>query len=209
MADSPQSSKHVRRANARADRERARRRAVLAKRARAAAIAVMAIVIAFAVGFFFVRGSSSGVAYAGDIRRGGTLEKLELPELRGDGRIDYSAYAEKPLVINFFASWCPNCIGEMPGFEQVHQKLGDRVGFLGISQSDARDASIALADQTGISYATGIDANGAFFNAAGGIGMPTTIFVKPGGQIADVWVGALDPTSLERLITQDLGVSAS
>lgn len=167
------------------------------------------IVLVVAIGFLLVRNGSAGVAYAGDIRKGGTLEKLQLPALEGGGTIDYTSLSDKPLVINFFASWCPNCVGEMPGFEQVHQKLGDQVSFLGISQSDSASASIALAHQTGISYQTAIDSAGVFFHAAGGTGMPTTIFVRPGGEIADVWVGGLDQTSLEGLITQDLGVTAT
>jgi thiol-disulfide isomerase/thioredoxin len=176
---------------------------------RSIGIGVAAVVAVVAIGAFLVRDGAGGVAYAGDIRAGGTLERLELPELEGDGTVDYSTMSDKPLVINFFASWCPNCVGEMPDFEQVHQKLGDQVAFLGISQSDSAGASIDLARQTGITYPTAIDSNGVFFNAAGGVGMPTTILVRPGGEIAEIWVGGLDAASLEQLIAQDLDVTAA
>lgn len=209
MVDRKAQSKGARRAEGKLARERERRRARTRGRLRSLAIGLAVVVGGVAIGFFLFRGASSGVAYAGDIRRGGTLERLELPALEGGGTVDYGTYADKPLVINFFASWCPNCVGEMPGFEQVHQELQGKVGFLGISQSDAAGASIELARQTGITYPTAIDNHGVFFNAAGGTGMPTTIFVRPGGEIADVWVGALDAASLERLIEQDLGATAS
>lgn len=202
-------SKHDRKARARAARERQAKRARMRARLRSAGIAVAAVVAVVAIGAFLVRGGAGGVAYAGDIRKGGTLERLQLPALEGDGMVDYSTLSDKPLVINFFASWCPNCVGEMPGFEQVHQKLGDQVSFLGISQSDAPSASIDLAHQTGITYPTAIDRNGVFFNAAGGVGMPTTILVRPGGEIAEVWVGGLDAASLERLIAENLGVDSA
>lgn len=202
-------SKRDRKAQARAARERQTKRARIRARLRSVGIAVAAAAVVVAIGALLIRGGAGGVDYAGDIRTGGTLERLELPALEGDGTIDYSTMSDKPVVINFFASWCPNCVGEMPGFEQVHQKLGDRVTFLGISQSDAAGASIDLAHQTGITYATAIDRNGVFFNAAGGVGMPTTILVRPGGEIAEVWVGGLDAASLERLIAQDLGVTAA
>nr|MBA2599532.1 TlpA family protein disulfide reductase [Actinomycetota bacterium] len=143
--------------------------------------------------------------YAGDFRAGGTLESLQLPVLVGTGSVDYEDFADRPLVINFFASWCPSCISEMPAFEQVHRQLGDRVGFLGVSQSDPRDASIELARRAGITYPTGFDAVGSFFHATGALGMPTTIFVRAGGKIADVWVGPLDAGSLQMLIEEHFG----
>jgi len=93
----------------------------------------------------------------------------------------------------------------MPGFQQVHQQLGSKVAFLGVSQSDAKSASISLAKETGVHYLLGIDANGDFFRATASSGMPTTIFVRHGGQIAYIQVGALDPASLKQAIQQYLG----
>ncbi len=178
----------------------------LRARARGPAIGVAVLVVVGVVLFAFGGGGSSGgVAYAGDLRPGGTLEELRLPALEGDGTFDYASFADRPVVINFFASWCPACVAEMPAFEHVHQRLGDRVVFLGIAQSDAPDASIELVRQTGITYATGLDPRGAFFNAIGGLGMPTTVLVHPGGEIAEVWVGALDEGSLEDLIAEHFG----
>jgi hypothetical protein len=78
-----------------------------------------------------------------------------------------------------------------------------------VSQSDARDASVQLAHQTGITYDTAIDQDGRFFNALGAQGMPTTVFVRPGGEIADVWVGALDEASLTRLVEEHFGGSGA
>jgi thiol-disulfide isomerase/thioredoxin len=149
-----------------------------------------------------------GVVFAGDLTEGGRIEELRLPRLEGDGSVEYAAYAERPLVINFFASWCPSCIAEMPEFERVHRLLGARVAFLGVSQSDPRDASIRLATETGITYDTAIDARGQFFNAIAGIGMPTTIFVRPGGEIAGKWAGALDAEALRDLVDEHFGIEA-
>jgi cytochrome c biogenesis protein CcmG, thiol:disulfide interchange protein DsbE len=165
---------------------------------------------AIVAGIWLVRDTrpSSEVAFAGDLREGGTLEDLRLPELEGDGVVEYATYADRPLVINFFASWCPNCITEMPEFERVHALLGDRVAFLGVSQSDARSASIDLARETGISYDTAIDERGEFFLAAGGLGMPTTILIRPGGEIAEVWVGPLNAEALLDLLADRLDVVA-
>lgn len=181
-------------------------------RTRRVAVGV-AVVLAIGVSVGVVSGLAgdvepSRVAFAGDLRRGGKLEELRLPALDGGGAIEYARYADRPLVINFFASWCPSCIAEMPAFERVHSALGDRVGFLGVSQSDAREASVELVGQTGVTYDTAIDARGEFFRAIGGVGMPTTIFVRPGGEIAEIWVGALDEASLRQLVEEHLDTAA-
>jgi len=199
--------RRARRATAKAERERERRRVQVRRKARAVATAVAAVALVAVIGSLLFRNASGGVSFAGDLRTGGSLDRLELPALEGGGTIDYASYSDRPLVINFFASWCPNCVAEMPAFERVHDDADGRVAFLGISQSDAPGASIDLAEQTGITYDTGIDQHGAFFNALGATGMPTTIFVLPGGRIARVWTGALDEASLTQLIDEYLGVT--
>ncbi len=202
-------AKRERRAAARAALERRSRRARLVTRAKVAALALVLVAAGVALAVGLVRDlQPSGVAFAGDLRRGGTLEELRLPQLEGDGAIDYADYADRPLVINFFASWCPFCIAEMPDFERVHRLLADDVAFLGVSQSDARGASIDLVRETGITYATAIDERGEFFRAVGGQGMPTTIFVRPGGEIADVWVGPLTADGLQELVADHFGIVA-
>ncbi len=169
------------------------------------AISLTALLMVVTAVILLGRDDSGGVAYAGDLRPGGKLESLRLPALNGQGSVDYADFSDRPLVINFFASGCPSCVSELPAFEQVHRQQADQVGFLGISQRDSRDASIELARQTGITYPTGFDPVGSFFDATGAIGMPTTIFVRPGGEIADVWVGPLDGASLESLIAEHFG----
>jgi thiol-disulfide isomerase/thioredoxin len=202
-------AKRERRAAAKADRERQARRARVVTRARVGALILVLVAAGAAVAFGIVRDlQASGVAFAGDLRKGGTIQELRLPQLEGDGAVEYTAYADRPLVINFFASWCPNCIAEMPEFERVHGLLGDRVAFLGVSQSDAREASIDLARETGITYDTAIDERGEFFRAVGGVGMPTTIFVRPGGEIAEVWVCALNADALQQLVAEHFDIVA-
>jgi cytochrome c biogenesis protein CcmG/thiol:disulfide interchange protein DsbE len=166
-----------------------------------------AIVVGLGLILLVVRSGSGGVAFAGDIRTGGTLQSLRLPALEGGGTLSYDRFRSKPLVLNFFASWCPNCIAEMPGFQQVHQRLGSKVAFLGVSQSDTKSGSIDLARQTGVRYPLAIDANGEFYRATGSTGMPTTLFIAPGGRITYIQVGAFDPGSLQQAIRQYLGFS--
>jgi peroxiredoxin len=200
--------KKERRMLAREERQRMLRRQSRTRSLRRVGGIAAAVAVAAGLVFAVVRGGSAGVAFAGDIRTGGTLQSLRLPALEGAGTVSYDQFRSKPLVLNFFASWCPNCIGEMPGFQAVHEQLGSKVAFLGVSQSDSKSGSIDLARQTGVRYPLAIDANGNFFRATGSTGMPTTLFIAPGGRIAYIQVGAFDAASLQRAVQQYLGVSA-
>ncbi len=205
--EEPTSAKQQRRAQAREERQRLLRKQTRVRALRRGlGIAVMIAVTAGLV-FAAVRGGSGGVAFAGDLRTGGTLRSLKLPALQSGGTVSYDQFRSKPLVLNFFASWCPYCIAEMPAFQEVHERFGSDVAFLGVSQSDAKSASAALAKETGVRYPLGIDAKGDFFRAIGSTGMPTTIFIRPGGEIVYVQVGPLDAGSLSQAIQQYLGVS--
>lgn len=200
--------KRRRRQMARLARDRVRKRAIVARKAAGVGLALVVVLVIAVIGAVIVGSGEGGVRFEGDIRPGGTLQALQLPALQGGGEMDYATISDRPVVINFFASWCPNCIAEMPGFQTVHEALGDRVAFLGISQSDSRDGSIDLVRQTGITYPAGVDAQGTFFAATGSVGMPTTVFVLPGGKIAYIQIGALDEASLRDQIAKYFGVQA-
>ena len=46
----------------------------------------------------------------------------------------FSNFSDQPVVLNFFASWCPTCIAELPDFQTVSQNLEDEVQFLGLAR---------------------------------------------------------------------------
>jgi len=109
-----------------------------------------------------------------------------------------------PVVLNFFANWCPACIAEMPDFESVHQKTKGEVDFIGLALQSPADAVAALVEDTGVTYEVGVDQNGDLFKLLGGLGMPTTVFIDADGQITSVHSGQLTADSLESVIDDEL-----
>lgn len=106
---------------------------------------------------------------------------------RFDGRPgSFGDYAGSPLVVNFFASWCVPCITEMPDFEAVHQRFGDRVRFLGLNVQDQLADGKEIAIRTGVTYDLGRDPRGEILRAFGGKVMPTTAFVAADGTVVEV-----------------------
>lgn len=106
----------------------------------------------------------------------------------------------RPLVVNFFAAWCGPCRAEMPEFQQVFSEFEDRVGFLGISRDDTPDAALDLIAETGVTYPTGWDEDGALFPELGLFAMPTTLFLDADGVIVDEWAGLLAGDALRRKV---------
>lgn len=108
----------------------------------------------------------------------------------------------KPGVVNFWASWCPPCIGEMPEFEEVHQALGDEVVFIGVNTQDEPEKAAQFAEQTGVTYLLTRDPQGEWARTFGVIGMPSTYFITADGRIVEDHAGALTKASLEEMINE-------
>jgi thiol-disulfide isomerase/thioredoxin len=114
---------------------------------------------------------------------------------------------EGPTVVNFFASWCPPCIAEMPDFESVFQEVAGEVDFIGLAVQDRTADATRIVEQTGITYRWARDARGDVASAAEVTQMPATMFIDGRGQVVSVHSGALDADELRALIESELGVT--
>lgn len=117
-------------------------------------------------------------------------------ELFEDGARTLGHYRGRPLVVNFFAAWCPPCIAEMPEFQAVFEQLGGEVAFLGLSQDRTPDEALDLVTRTGVDYDIGWDPDLEVFSEIGGMAMPTTAFVTAEGGLTEVYSGVLNEQAL-------------
>jgi cytochrome c biogenesis protein CcmG, thiol:disulfide interchange protein DsbE len=114
----------------------------------------------------------------------------------------------KPVVLNFFASWCAPCITEMPGFEAVHQSLGDQVTVVGMAYDDQPEDALDTVERTGVTYPTYSDLQGTAITYFGGLAMPSTVFIDASGEVKDVVSRPLTEDELRDKIGDLLGVPA-
>jgi len=167
------------------------------------------VVVALLVAGRLVGGPSvpvTAVVVEGTASRGQPAPRIELPDFRGRP-VRLADFRGRPVVLNFWASWCLACIAEMPAFERVHRRLGDRVVVIGVNQRDDRGAAVDLARRTGVTYRLAVDGAGRSFDAFGGLGMPTTVLIRADGTVAEVVAGQLDEALLAERIRRDLGIS--
>lgn len=132
----------------------------------------------------------------------------KVPDIRFDlmdgTETGFAELRGQPLVVNFFASYCTPCVTEMPDFESVHNRLGDRVRFIGIDVSEPIEAGQRIVDQTGVTYTIGRDPSGRIMRDLGGVAMPTTVFITADGQVAEIHSGQLSESGIELTIEEKL-----
>ncbi len=128
---------------------------------------------------------------------------FSLPDLRRpEEKVELASYRGRPVVLNFWASWCVPCRREMPTFQAVSQELGHRVAFVGINHQDGRSPALRLLEETGVTYPAGHDPEGKVAVAYGLIGMPTTVFISPTGQVVATQVGEMSRSQLATAIEE-------
>ena len=110
--------------------------------------------------------------------------------------IQLSEFIGSVVVLNFWASWCPPCIDEMPSFETIYQEYKDAgVLFVGVAVSDTETRAGSLANQLGITYPLGLDP-GHIATVYHVTTMPTTFFIDRDGNVSRKLQGVVNEGAL-------------
>lgn len=108
----------------------------------------------------------------------------------------------RPIVLNFWASWCIPCEDEAPVLEQLARRYRGRVEFVGVAVQDTEPASRAFLDRFNISYPNGPDPSGEISIDYGMSGVPETYFIDRQQRIARKWAGPLDEARLSAYVEE-------
>ncbi len=101
---------------------------------------------------------------------------------------------DRPVVVNFWASWCPPCRAEAPALARSARALGDEVAFLGVNVDDTARGARDFVERYDLPFPTVRD--GGLRQVLGMRGLPTTVVLRSDGTVAARIVGGLDAGSL-------------
>lgn len=120
----------------------------------------------------------------------------------GGNKVRLSDYEGTPVVLNFWASWCPPCKGEMPEFQDAYETWGDDVQFLMVNMTDGRsetmDSAHSFIRSSGYTFPVFYDLDMDAAQTYAVTSIPATYFIDEDGYIISSQVGAITAKKLEK-----------
>jgi peroxiredoxin len=146
-----------------------------------------------------------GVLSVGDRAYNFTLEDL-------DGNlVSLADFQGKPVIVNFWATWCAPCRIEMPELQAAFEKHRDKeLVILALDQDEpAEVASEYFYDEMGLTFTPLLDQNSAISTAYGSFGvLPSTYFVDPEGSVSAIHRGPLTQSQIDKYLADMLKSSS-
>ena len=128
----------------------------------------------------------------------------------GAAELDLAALQGTPVVLNFWAAFCPPCRAELPELQAFYEEFSDRITLIGIDigvftglgeEQDGMD----LLEELNITYPAGVTHDNKVVRRYEILSMPTTFFIRSDGTIFKKWSGALNKGVLEKETNAMLG----
>jgi thiol-disulfide isomerase/thioredoxin len=112
-----------------------------------------------------------------------------------------SDFRGKPVILNFWATWCGYCKMEMPDFNELYLELGEDVHFLMVNCTDGSRETVETASgfiqEQGYSFPVYFDQDGSAAYAYSAYALPTTYFIDAQGHVVTKSVGAISADTLK------------
>jgi cytochrome c biogenesis protein CcmG/thiol:disulfide interchange protein DsbE len=113
-------------------------------------------------------------------------------------QVSLSQYQGRPLIVNFWASWCVPCQQETPLLASFYRAHGGRVAIVGVDSNDPAAEAIAFVRAKGVGYPVGVDPKLITASAYGVDAFPQTFFLDSRHRIVDHVFGAVTQASLDK-----------
>ena len=112
----------------------------------------------------------------------------------------------KPVIINFWATWCGPCVREMPAFERLKEDFGDEIGIIAVNCGDDADTVKDFVDENGYTFPVALDENYEVAMLYPSNSIPYTVVLDANGKITHVSTGAYDADTMYDRYKEALGL---
>jgi cytochrome c biogenesis protein CcmG, thiol:disulfide interchange protein DsbE len=127
-----------------------------------------------------------------------------LPDLAG-GEVSLAALRGRPVVIDFWATWCAPCERQVPVLNAFHDKHGDRIPVLGIAVDAGGAETVGpFVAKHGLRYRVLLGSPDLALDYEA-LGFPTLFVIRPDGTIHSAHVGVVTPEALESAVAEWTG----
>jgi len=111
--------------------------------------------------------------------------------------VSLSDYRGTPVVLNFWATWCPPCRAEIPHFQNASQKYNGQVAILGVNDGETPNTVREFVRDYAMTYPVMLDTESAVSINYRVSALPTTIFINAEGVITELFPGIINGAVLE------------
>ena len=170
------------------------------------------IVTILAVGFFLTGCKKAGEGEKPEVRQmseasAPASSKQAIPfSMRSfDGKeVSLEGFKGKPVVVNFFASWCGPCQLEAPALRDAWGEFGDRVEFVAVAIDDSEEGARGFVSEFKLKFTTGLDSTGEIAKAYEIYAIPKTYVIDRTGLVLYEHSGVITKEILDAAIKRAL-----
>jgi cytochrome c biogenesis protein CcmG/thiol:disulfide interchange protein DsbE len=137
------------------------------------------------------------------LKPGTTAPAFSLPPLGGGDAVSLASYRGTPVIVNFFASWCPDCRAELDAVATVARGSAGHVAVIGVDSNESSDAAATqLLTAAHATYPVGLDKSAKVATRYLINALPVSYFVNADGQVVGAALGPQTVTSLQRWVAR-------
>jgi thiol-disulfide isomerase/thioredoxin len=137
------------------------------------------------------------------LKAGTVAPGFSLPPLGGTSPIALASFRGKPVIVNFFASWCRDCRAELGAMATAARAAEGRVAVVGVDSNESSEAAATrLLASAGATYPVAVDAHATVASEYLVSALPISYFVDAGGRVVGAALGPQTESSLRRWIAR-------
>ena len=112
--------------------------------------------------------------------------------------VTLASFFGKPIILNFWASWCGPCKMEMPELQEFYDEYGEDIHFLLVSVDDSVDTAKAFIEKEGYTFPVFFDTTSMGAYTYGASSIPLTFFIDTEGNLTAYYMGAMSRDILQQ-----------